>query len=79
MKLAPPGPVVTQDGARASRPWTTWAASVSSLLTATAASGTTAQRPTSFLYVGRPYFDTTIGKPLWYSGAAWVDATGAAV
>jgi len=26
-----------------------------------------------------PYFDTTIGKPIWFNGTAWVDATGAGV
>lgn len=42
-------------------------------------SGTTADRPTRGLWAGRPYFDTTLGKPIWYSGTGWVDATGAAV
>lgn len=45
-------------------------------------SGTTAQRPTSLLWVGRTYFDTDLGIPIWVktaSPAAWVDATGAAV
>lgn len=45
--------------------------------------GTTAQRPvlgpddSGFLY-----FDTTLaaaGKPIWWTGAAWADATGAEV
>jgi len=25
------------------------------------------------------YLDTTIGKPIWYTGSAWIDATGATV
>ncbi len=32
--------------------------------------------------MGYLYFDTTLnanGKPIWWTGAAWVDATGAAV
>lgn len=40
--------------------------------------GTTANRPTATA-TGQFYFDTTIGKPIWWSGAAWVDATGAGV
>ena len=28
---------------------------------------------------GQPYFDTTLGKPIWWSGSTWVDATGTAV
>jgi len=46
-------------------------------------SGTTAQRPTVRLWVGRPYFDTTLGQPIWVSAVSpsvvWVDATGSTV
>lgn len=38
--------------------------------------GTTANRPSS-PNTGECYFDTTLGYPVWYTGAAWVDATGA--
>lgn len=42
------------------------------------ASGTTALRPTlAATDVGFRYFDTTLGLPVWWDGAAWVDATGA--
>jgi hypothetical protein len=43
---------------------------------------TTANRPTTNLYIGRRYFDTSLGKPIWLkqtSPAVWVDATGATV
>lgn len=43
--------------------------------------GTTANRP-GFPTQGQMYLDTTLdadGKPIWYTGAAWVDATGAVV
>jgi len=40
--------------------------------------GLTAARPSSpTLYM--PYFDTTLGKPIWWTGASWKDATGATV
>ena len=39
---------------------------------------TTANRPVTFLRVGRPWFDTTLGKPIWWDGTQWVDATGVA-
>lgn len=55
-----------------------WATLVSRALTEFASSGTTANRPTASLWTGRVYFDTTLGKPIWYDGAQWVDATGAA-
>jgi len=38
-------------------------------------SGDTASRPT-VTRIGFRYFDTTLGKPIWWSGSEWVDATG---
>ncbi|HYH83293.1 MAG TPA: hypothetical protein VEX86_26100 [Longimicrobium sp.] len=46
------------------------------------AGGTTAERPTSSLGgndVGFVYFDSTLGKPIFWNGSGWRDATGAAV
>lgn len=37
--------------------------------------GTTADRPVCGV-VGFEYFDTTIGKPIWWNGTVWVDALG---
>jgi hypothetical protein len=49
-------------------------------------SGDTANRPIDSvqipLAVGQTYFDTdlgTTGKPIWWDGTQWVDATGTAV
>lgn len=42
-------------------------------------SGTTALRPTAQLADGRMYWDATLGKPIWWNGSAWKDATGATV
>ena len=36
-------------------------------------------KPTASLEVGQMFFDTTIGKPIWWNGSKWVDATGASV
>ena len=48
--------------------------------------GSTANRPTLFvsrswitLDEGYCYFDTTLGKPIWWNGTAWVDSTGTTV
>jgi hypothetical protein len=43
------------------------------------ASGATADRPILGLQIGQFYFDTTLGYPVWYNGADWVDATGTVV
>lgn len=42
--------------------------------------GTTANRPTANLvaYITQ-YYDTTLGKPIWWNGSAWKDATGTTV
>jgi hypothetical protein len=37
--------------------------------------GTTANRPSS-PQIGAQYFDTDVGKPIWWNGSNWVDATG---
>jgi hypothetical protein len=41
--------------------------------------GTTTGRPTSELYAGLSYFDTTLGIPIWYDGSGWIDAAGVSV
>lgn len=41
--------------------------------------GTTSQKPTLLLKKGFQYFDTTLNKPIWWTGEKWVDAAGANV
>lgn len=42
--------------------------------------GATADRPAATdIYVGFEYFDETLGKPIYWNGTAWADATGTAV
>ncbi|QEP53230.1 putative tail fiber protein [Acinetobacter phage BS46] len=41
-------------------------------------SGTTAQRPAG-VTTGYQFFDTTLGKPIYWNGSSWVDSTGASV
>jgi polygalacturonase len=43
--------------------------------------GNTASRPASLAVArgGFMYFDTTLSKPIWWTGATWVDATGGSV
>lgn len=76
-ELPASGAVSAEDGP--TRPWFPWFRKVTDTCNSVRQSGTTAQRPTSGLWIGRPYFDTTLGKPIWYEGPGWVDATGAAV
>ena len=41
--------------------------------------GPTSKRPTYNGPSSIPYFDTDLGKPVWYNGDEWVDADGASV
>jgi hypothetical protein len=40
--------------------------------------GTTAQRPAQPV-VAQRYYDTSLGKPIWYNGTVWKDAAGTTV
>jgi hypothetical protein len=42
------------------------------------ASGTTAQRPTA-TFVNQIYYDSTLGKNIWWNEVVWKDATGTTV
>lgn len=59
--------------------WRNFFNSVFNVLLGLTGSGLTAQRPTSLLWIGRPFFDTTLGIPIWVqslSPTVWCDATG---
>lgn len=45
--------------------WATWLNKLWMVAGSLDNSGTTAERPTKGLFVGRPYFDTTLGYPIW--------------
>ena len=62
--------------------WAQWFTKVGLFAGSVSDSGTTANRPTKNLFIGRPYFDTTLNKPIWVktvTTVVWVDATGASV
>ena len=42
-------------------------------------SGSTANRPTTNLTAGQMYLDTTLIKPIWWTGSRWIDSTGTTV
>lgn len=74
----PRGAVVEQTG-EPTRVMFVWLSQVSDLLNALTSSGITGDRPTGFLYVGRTYFDTTLGYAIWYDGTNWVNSAGSTV
>jgi hypothetical protein len=59
--------------------WIGWLKGLREAAFSVTQSGTTANRPTAFLWVGRRYWDTDLGIPIWLASvnpSAWVDATG---
>lgn len=68
------------------RAWVSWFTEVGNLAATAAQSGATANRPTSENFVGRTYFDTDLGYPVWISNidattkaVTWVNASGTSV
>jgi hypothetical protein len=41
--------------------------------------GATTARPSTSLAIGQQYFDTTIGRPIWWNGTNWINAAGTIV
>lgn len=77
----PEGPLVDDNGA-ANVPFSSWISRIHLIASSLQQSGTTAQRPTNTLWIGRMFFDTTLGIPIWVQSVGpvvWVDATGAPV
>lgn len=74
----PYGALVDQTG-YSTPGWRSFFSDVFTLLSAFSASGTTAQRPAKGLWVGRTYFDTDVGTPIWFDGANWIQADGTVV
>jgi len=64
------------------QPWLNWASDIDRFVTAAKLSGPTANRPTDYLYIGRPYFDTSLGYQINLKSVMpniWVNAMGAPV
>jgi hypothetical protein len=62
--------------------WTSFFEQIFNILSAITQSGTTAQRPTKFLWIGRNYFDTTKGYPIYVKSVGpvvWVNGAGTVV
>lgn len=66
-----------------SQPWANWTSQAWVFLFDVQNSGTTAQRPTTNMYPGKFYFDTSLGtegKPIWLGkdSETWLLADGTA-
>lgn len=75
-------PVVEKDTGMATSPWQSVFSRWHSIIVTGQQSGTTASRPTDQVWVGRQYFDTTLGKPVYVKSVrpiVWVDSAGTVV
>jgi len=64
---------------RFSRGWVSWLTQMCTYIVSNYQHGTTAERPTTGLWIGRRYFDDTLGKPVYVktiSPIVWVDGVG---
>lgn len=76
----PPPNSPINDGGYTAREWAQFFNMLAIVAADASRSGTTDQRPTTNLYAGKFFFDTTINKPIWWNPflVGWVLATGAA-
>lgn len=80
MISAPPSQSkISEEGGMPNSSWVEYFSDVFKSVRALQNSGTTAERPTKGLYIGRPFFDTTINRPIWYTGTNWIRADGSVV
>lgn len=85
MNEMPRGPLVDDNGLL-NPAWAAWFTQVDAVVKAGKTSGPTSERPTTQLWIGRPYFDKTLNIPIWVQSvpakpapAVWCDATGTPV
>lgn len=74
MKINPP-----PNDSTTSAPWATWFTNMWRIAASSVSSGTTAQRPTRDLWIGRYFWDSTLGKPVFVKSlgpTVWVDGAG---
>lgn len=72
-------PVVDPRTGVATSEWQTWFSRNHMIVSSLQQAGTTADRPDKQLWIGRMYFDQTLGKPVFVKSVrptVWVDGAG---
>lgn len=75
----PSSPQFVDSDGIALTPWIQWIQRTHANARTLQQSGVTADRPDSLLWIGRYFFDTTLGKPIWVKSVnptVWVDGVG---
>lgn len=71
-------PVVAED-MKLTVPWGQWFSRTHRAVFSSQQSGPSTERPTTVLWIGRRYYDTTLNQPIWLSDvkpAVWRNANG---
>lgn len=74
--------VLVDEGGVAQPSWDQWFNRIQSVASSAQQSGTTANRPTAGLWIGRRFYDTTLNQPVYVSAVrpiVWRNAAGAVV
>lgn len=75
----PSGSPVVDSSGNATATWANTFSRWHSIIASMQQSGATADRPTSVLWIGRRFFDTDLGKPVYLKSvkpSVWVDGAG---
>ena len=75
----PPSAAPFDTAGSPTKEWVAWIQEAHGYISKHQGFNTTANRPINGMKTGDMFFDTTLVKPIWYSGSGWVDATGASV
>jgi len=69
---APNQSEIISAGGRTNNVWSQWFDRAQNILNLITGSGASKNRPETGLYTGAPYFDTSINRPVFWNGSAWV-------
>ena len=75
-------PVVDTTDGSATAPWQQWFSRINTIIVTGQQAGPTSARPTSQVWIGRQFWDTTLNKPVFVSAVkpvVWRDAAGTVV
>lgn len=75
-------PVIDPTDGTMSASWLQWVSRTHAIVITGQQSGTTANRPTTQVWIGRQFYDTTLNKPIFVSAVkpiVWRDAAGTIV
>ena len=66
-------------GSKVTAVWQQWFDRLQILVNNLTNSGVTSGRPTKDLWIGQPYFDTTLNAPVYWNGSTWVTSAPSGV